>query len=98
MICGKMKRVFIWRRKMNHEIESYVGELRELRRKAKILHDNEKFIRDRIQWLDSDIRMGVNSDFEKQSKRQMKEFLESLLPNENKTFRVSGVPYEVEFE
>jgi len=83
---------------MNHEIESYVGELRELRRKAKILHDNEKFIRDRIQWLDSDIRMGVNSDFEKQQKREMKEFLESLLPSTGKKIRVSGIPYEVDFQ
>lgn len=81
---------------MNKEIEAYSGELKELREKVKTIQEKEKFIKDRIQWLDSDIRMGINSDWEKQKKIEMKEFLESLLTTEKKTIRVSGVPYEVD--
>ena len=88
MICGKMKRVFIWRKRMTQENDRLVD----------IVKNKERFIRDRIQWLDSDIRMGVNSDFEKQQKREMKEFLESLLPSTGKKIRVSGIPYEVDFQ
>ena len=65
---------------MNHEIEAYVGELKELRERVKVLEEKEDFIRERIDWLDSDIRMNINSDWQKQNKREMKEFLESLLP------------------
>jgi len=65
---------------MNHEIEAYVGELKELRERVKVLEEKEDFIRERIDWLDSDIRMNINSDWQKHNKREMKEFLESLLP------------------
>ena len=65
---------------------------------VEIVKSKESFIRERIQWLDSDIRMSVNSDFEKQQKREMKEFLESLLPSTEKKIRVSGIPYEVDFQ
>ena len=68
---------------MNHEIEAYVGELKELRERVKVLEEKEDFIRERINWLDSDIRMGINSDWQKHNKREMKEFLESLLPEGN---------------
>ena len=68
---------------MNHEIEAYVGELKELRERVKVLEEKEDFIRERIDWLDSDIRMNINSDWQKQNKREMKEFLESLLPERN---------------
>ena len=68
---------------MNHEIEAYVGELKELRERVKVLEEKEDFIRERIDWLDSDIRMNINSDWQKQNKREMKEFLESLLPEGN---------------
>jgi len=80
---------------MNNEVEAYVGELKELREKVRRIEQRENFIRQRIQWLDSDIRMNVNSDWEKSQKREMKEFLESLL-EPKKTMRVSGVPYEVD--
>jgi len=68
---------------MNHEIEAYVGELKELRERVKVLEEKEDFIRERIDWLDSDIRMNINSDWQKHNKREMKEFLESLLPERN---------------
>jgi hypothetical protein len=61
------------------------------------LQDNRKFIEERIKWLDSDLRLGINSEIDKKNKTDMKEFLEGLLsytPNMN---RVSGVPYEVDF-
>ena len=64
---------------MNNEIERYVGELRELREKVKFLNDKRDFIRNRIDWLDSDISMGVSSDWDKQNKKEMKEFLEALI-------------------
>jgi hypothetical protein len=80
---------------MNNEVEAYVGELKELREKVRRIEQRENFIRQRIQWLDSDIRMNTNSDWEKNQKREMKEFLESLL-EPKKTMRVSGVPYEVD--
>ena len=83
MICGKMKLVFTWKKEMNHEIEAYVGELKELRERVKVLEEKEDFIRQRIDWLDSDIRMNINSDWQKHNKREMKEFLESLLPERN---------------
>jgi len=68
---------------MNHEIEAYVGELKELRERIKVLEEKEDFIRQRIDWLDSDIRMNINSDWQKHNKREMKEFLESLLLERN---------------
>ena len=80
---------------MNNEVEAYVGELKELREKVRRIEQRENFIRQRIQWLDSDIRTNTNSDWEKNQKREMKEFLESLL-EPKKTMRVSGVPYEVD--
>jgi hypothetical protein len=80
---------------MKNEVEAYVGELKELREKVRRIEQRENFIRQRIQWLDSDIRMNTNSDWEKNQKREMKEFLESLL-EPKKTMRVSGVPYEVD--
>ena len=80
---------------MKNEVEAYVGELKELREKVRRIEQRENFIRQRIQWLDSDIRMNTNSDWEKNQKREMKEFLESLL-KPKKTMRVSGVPYEVD--
>jgi len=41
---------------MNNEVEAYVGELKELREKVRRIEQRENFIRQRIQWLDSDIR------------------------------------------
>jgi hypothetical protein len=41
--------------------------------------DNKEFIERWIKWLDSDIRMRVISDWDKQNKKELKEFLEGLL-------------------
>ena len=81
---------------MNNEVESYVGELRELRKLVSIIKDNQDFIQQRITWLDSDIRMGNKSDWEKQNMREMRDFLLSLVDKKRtEKIRVSGVPYEV---
>ena len=81
---------------MNNEVESYVGELRELRKLVSIIKDNQDFIQQRITWLDSDIRMGNKSDWEKQNMREMRDFLLSLVDKKKtEKIRVSGVPYEV---
>ena len=61
------------------------------------LQDNRKFIEERIHWLDSDIRLGVYSTFEKRNMAEMKVFLENLLKHTPNMNRVSGVPYEVDF-
>jgi len=81
---------------MNNEVESYVGELRELRQLLSVIKNNQDFIQQRITWLDSDIRMGNKSDWEKQNMREMRDFLLSLVDKKRtEKIRVSGVPYEV---
>jgi hypothetical protein len=45
-----------------------------------ILNDGKReFAEKWIRWLDSEIRQKVLSDWEKQNKRELKEFLESLV-------------------
>lgn len=45
-----------------------------------ILNDEKReFAEKWIRWLDSEIRQKVLSDWEKQNKRELKEFLESLV-------------------
>jgi len=61
------------------------------------IQENRKFIEERIRWLDSDIRMGAYSSYEKRGMNEMKEFLENLLKHTPNMNRVSGVPYEVDF-
>jgi hypothetical protein len=41
--------------------------------------DKIEFVNKWVTWLDSEIRQKVMSDWEKQNKRELKEFLESLL-------------------
>jgi hypothetical protein len=43
------------------------------------IQDKKEFIEKWIVWLDSDIRMRVLSDWEKENKKELKEFLEGLL-------------------
>ena len=44
------------------------------------INDEQKeFAHTWIRWLDSEIRQKVLSDWEKQNKRELKEFLESLV-------------------
>ena len=38
-----------------------------------------KFVEKWVTWLDAEIRQRVMSDWEKQNKRELKEFLESLV-------------------
>lgn len=66
---------------MNNEMENYIGELKELRKIASHIKDKQIFIEKHIQWLDSDIRLGAFSDWDKINKKEMKEFLEKLLCN-----------------
>ena len=63
---------------MNHEVERYVGELRQLRELAAVVKNQKEFIIQRINWLDSDIRMGIHTNWGKERMREMIEFLESL--------------------
>lgn len=44
-----------------------------------ISDEQKEFAQKWITWLDSDIRQKVLSDWEKQNKRELKEFLESLV-------------------
>ena len=43
------------------------------------IEDKKEFIEKWIVWLDSDIRMRVLSDWEKENKLELKQFLEGLL-------------------
>ena len=40
---------------------------------------NKEFVMKWVTWLDAEIRMKVMSDWEKQNKKELKEFLESLI-------------------
>jgi hypothetical protein len=43
------------------------------------IENKQEFIEKWVTWLDAEIRQQVMSDWEKQNKRELKEFLESLL-------------------
>lgn len=87
---------------MNNEVESYVGELRDLRRVNHAILKNRETIEKWITWLDAEIRQKVSSDWEIQNKRELKSVLQEIIlthemvHTEQKSMRVSGVPYEVD--
>ena len=63
---------------MNKEIERYAGELSELRELRKLITEKRDYIDAKIAHLDSNIRLGVMSDFDRLSARELKEFFEEL--------------------
>lgn len=63
---------------MNKEIERYAGELSELRELRKLITEKRDYIDAKITHLDSNIRLGVMSDFDRLAARELKEFLEEL--------------------
>lgn len=70
--------------KMNKEVESYIGELKELRELSNLIGDRKEFIEQRIQWLDSEIRMSTSSEWDKKLKTEMRDFLLKLLNDVSK--------------
>ena len=64
---------------MINAVEEYPGQLSELKQKQAIIDSNRDKIEQWVTWLDSDIRMRVMSESEKDSKRELKYLLETLL-------------------
>ena len=64
---------------MNHAVEEYPGQLSELKQKQAIIDSNRGKIEQWITWLDSETRMRVMSDWEKNNKKELQYLLESIL-------------------
>jgi hypothetical protein len=64
---------------MINAVEEYPGQLFELKQKQAIIDSNRNKIEQWVTWLDSDIRMRVMSEWEKDNKRELKYLLETLL-------------------
>jgi hypothetical protein len=64
---------------MINAVEEYPGQLFELKQKQAIIDSNRDKIEQWVTWLDSDIRMRVMSEWEKDNKRELKYLLETLL-------------------
>ena len=64
---------------MINAVEEYPGQLFELKQKQAIIDSNRNKIEQWVTWLDSDIRMRVISEWEKDNKRELKYLLETLL-------------------
>ena len=64
---------------MINAVEEYPGQLSELKQKQAIIDSNRGKIEQWVTWLDSDIRMRVMSESEKDNKRELKYLLETLL-------------------
>ena len=64
---------------MINAVEEYPGQLFELKQKQAIIDSNRDKIEQWVTWLDSDIRMQVMSEWEKDNKRELKYLLETLL-------------------
>jgi hypothetical protein len=64
---------------MINAVEEYPGQLFELKQKQAIIDSNRGKIEQWVTWLDSDIRMRVMSESEKDNKRELKYLLETLL-------------------
>ena len=64
---------------MINAVEEYSGQLFELKQKQAIIDSNRDKIEQWVTWLDSDIRMRVMSEWEKDNKRELKYLLETLL-------------------
>ena len=64
---------------MINAVEEYPGQLFELKQKQAIIDSNRNKIEQWVTWLDSDIRMRVISEWEKDNKKELKYLLETLL-------------------
>ena len=64
---------------MLNEVEHHVGEIRKLRQVQDYIDEHQDYLRQKIQHLDSSIRMGVLSNFEKNEQKKLKKFLQGLL-------------------
>jgi hypothetical protein len=64
---------------MINAVEEYPGQLFELKQKQTIIDSNREKIERWVTWLDSEIRMQVMSEWEKNNKRELKHLLETLL-------------------